>query len=171
MDNQEERRRCRADIFAFFGRAVLFVFMMYILFGWIFGITPMNSGDMTPRICAGDLMLYYRLEKDWNNSDIIVFEKDNERYTGRIVARGGDTVEITEEAALRVNGSQVFENDIYYTTPRYESDVAYPLTLGENELFVLCDFREGGRDSRYFGPVKQDEIQGKVITAIRRSGL
>ena len=45
------------------------------------------------------------------------------------------------------------------------------LTLAEDEFFVLCDYREGARDSRYFGPVSEDEIKGKVITVVRRSGL
>ena len=48
---------------------------------------------------------------------------------------------------------------------------AYPLTLAEDEFFVLCDYREGARDSRYFGPVSEGEIKGKVITVVRRSGL
>ena len=38
-------------------------------------------------------------------------------YTARIVAQGGDKVEITDDAALKVNDSIVLENDIYYTTP------------------------------------------------------
>ena len=90
---------------------------------------------------------------------------------GRVAAHGGDTVEITEDAQLSVNGSTVIENDIYYSTPRYESGIAYPVTLAENEVFVLCDYREGAKDSRYFGPVSKSEIKGKVITIVRRSNL
>ena len=63
------------------------------------------------------------------------------------------------------------ENDIYYSTPRYESGITYPVTLAENEVFVLCDYREGAKDSRYFGPVSKSEIKGKVITIVRRSNL
>ena len=61
--------------------------------------------------------------------------------------------------------------DIYYSTPRYENGPDYPVTMAEGEYFILCDYREGARDSRYFGPVSRDEIKGKVITVIRRSGL
>ena len=44
--------------------------------------------------------------------------------------------------------------------------------LNENdEVFVLCDYREGAKDSRYFGPVSKSEIKGKVITIVRRSNL
>ena len=49
--------------------------------------------------------------------------------------------------------------------------VNYPLSLKKDEVFLLCDYREGGRDSRYFGAVSKKEIKGKVITILRRSDL
>ena len=39
------------------------------------------------------------------------------------------------------------------------------------EVFVLADFRNGGADSRFFGPVKEQEILGTVITLVRRNHL
>lgn len=131
----------------------------------------MQNDDMKPRISAGDLMLYYRLENEFYVQDVIVFEKDGVQYAGRIVAQSGDSVEITEQAQLVVNGSTVLENEIYYSTPKYDSSVTYPLILEEGQVFVLCDYREGAKDSRYFGPVNRSEIKGKVITVIRRSNL
>lgn len=92
-------------------------------------------------------------------------------YVGRIVARAGDTVEITEDAKLKINGSIVVENDIYNQTPAYEEGVSYPLTLEADEYFVLGDHREGAKDSRYLGAVSTKEIKGKVITVVRRTGL
>ena len=124
-----------------------------------------------PRISSGDLLLYYRLQQSFVSGDVIVLQKDGKRYVGRVAAHGGDTVEITEDAQLSVNGSTVIENDIYYSTPRYESGIVYPVTLAEDEVFVLCDYREGAKDSRYFGPVSKYEIKGKVITIVRRSNL
>ena len=116
-------------------------------------------------------MLFYRLENTWHAEDVVVFTKDGEQYTGRIIGKGGDTVEITEDAQVVVNGSYVAESDIYYATPQYESEVSYPVSLAEDELFILCDYRQGARDSRYFGAVKLSEVKGKEITVIRRSGL
>lgn len=165
------RTKARADIISFFGRLAAMAGLFCLMFGVIFGITPMRNADMTPRISAGDLLLYYRLEQNYRAQDIIVFEKDGEPYTGRIVAREGDSVEITDHAELMINGSVIPEQEIYYSTPRYESEVTYPVVLGDGEYFVLCDYREGAKDSRYFGAVDQEEIKGKVITVIRRSSL
>ena len=168
-----KRRRCAdaEDIAGFLTKLVAIVVLLGLLFGFAFGVTPMANDDMSPRISAGDLLLYYRLADDWANGDVMVFEKDGEQYVGRIVARGGDTVEVTDQATLVVNGSTVLENDIYYTTPKYDDGPAYPITLAGDEFFILCDYREGARDSRYFGPVSLAEIKGKVITVVRRSGL
>ncbi|MGN0984703.1 MAG: S26 family signal peptidase [Gemmiger sp.] len=43
--------------------------------------------------------------------------------------------------------------------------------MGEEEYFILCDLRQGGRDSRLYGPVPQSAVRGRVLTALRRSGL
>lgn len=168
------RRRSLAnqeEVISFFTRLAFLAVLLCILFGMVFGLAVMRDDDMSPRISAGDLMLFYRLEDTLRAEDVIIFEKEGRQYTGRIVAVGGDTVEVTEDARLMINGSYVAESNIYYSTPRYESEVAYPVTLGEGQVFVLCDYREGARDSRYFGPVEKTEIQGKVITVIRRSEL
>ena len=168
------RRRSLAnqeEVISFFMRLAFLVVLLWILFGMVFGLAVMRDDDMSPRISAGDLMLFYRLEDTLRAEDVIIFEKEGRQYTGRIVTVGGDTVEVTEDARLMINGSYVAESNIYYSTPRYESEVAYPVTLGEGQVFVLCDYREGARDSRYFGPVEKTEIQGKVITVIRRSEL
>ena len=161
----------REEVTSFFTRLAFLAVLLWILFGWVFGLTAMQNDDMLPRISAGDLLLYYRLEDSWIAGDVAVFEKEGEQYVGRIVAVGGDTVEVTEDAQLVINGSYVAESNIYYSTPRYESEVTYPVELDDNQVFVLCDYREGARDSRYFGPVEESDIKGKVITIIRRSEL
>lgn len=56
-------------------RFLLLCLVVYILFFHLVGITVMPSGDMYPRIDAGDLVLYYRLEKNIHAQDVVVFEK------------------------------------------------------------------------------------------------
>ena len=82
-------------------------------------------------------------------------------------------MEITDEKGLAVNGNILNESNIFSATQPYGTNVEYPLKLGPGEYFVLSDFRNGGggEDSRYFGPVKLEEIQGIVITILRRNNL
>ncbi len=152
-------------------RALIAVIAVYAIFGWVFGLTTAPNNDMYPRIDAGDLILYYRLDTDVKAQDIVVLNKNDTTYLGRVVAVAGDTVEITENQALVINGSTMIESNIFYPTPLYEGFVEYPLTLGEGECFVLSDSRNGGEDSRYYGPVAREELLGSVITIVRRNNL
>ena len=161
----------KREAISFLIKLLTLLLVMGILFGVVYGLTPMKNEDMSPGLHAGDIMLYFRLEKNINNGDVLVISKEGKKYTGRVVARENDTVEITEEGELKVNGSLVMENNIYYKTPKYDDYVSYPLKLKDNQYFILGDYREGARDSRYFGAVNEDEIDGKIITVIRRSNI
>ena len=171
IKNKRKKLFQKEEIIIFFERLIFLAALVYIIFGVIFGITPMKNKDMSPKINAGDLMLFYRLENNFSIRDVVIFEKDGVSYTVIIIAKDGDTVEITNEAEVKVNGSLLAENDIYYSTPMYDNNVSYPVTLRENQYFILCDYREGAKDSRYFGAVEMEEIKGKVITIIRKNEL
>ena len=114
IKNKRKKLFQKEEIIIFFERLVFLAALVYIIFGVIFGITPMKNKDMSPKINAGDLMLFYRLENNFSIRDVVIFEKDGVSYTGRIIAKDGDTVEITNEAEVKVNGSLLAENDIYY---------------------------------------------------------
>ena len=158
-------------------RLAALLLVIWLLFFQIVGLTHMPNDDMSPRLDAGDLVLFYRLDKDVQAQDVVVIEKatpDNPKkqlFICRVVAVEGDVVEITDEQHLKINGNSVIEPKIYSLTPRYEGFTRYPLKLGEKECFVLADKRGGGTDSRYFGGVEKDEILGTVITILRRNEL
>ena len=158
-------------------RVAIFILVIWVLFFQVVGIVICPTADMHPRIDAGDMVLFYRLDKDVRAQDVIVLEKatpdnpEKQIFVLRVVAVAGDTVEITDGERLMVNGNTMIEPDIFYATPRYEGFTEYPLTLGEGECFVLADSRSGGMDSRYFGPVSVDDIMGTVITIARRNNL
>ena len=166
-----QRRRALADVKEFFLRAGALAALLLVLFGVVFGLAIQPDDTMYPHLKPGDLLLYYRLPRSFAAGEVVVFTQDDRRCTGRVAARGGDTVEVTENALLRINGSLVAEPDIYETTPRYDSDVTYPLTLADGEYFILCDAREGAPDSRRYGPVTAENIAGRVIAIVRRNEI
>ncbi|MCC8128060.1 MAG: signal peptidase I [Clostridiales bacterium] len=159
------------DIRSFFVRLVWMALLLGILFGKVFGLTSVKNNEMSPRLSSGDLLLYYRLDEEYRSQDIIIYERNNREYIGRVIAKGGESAEVTEEERVKVNGSVLIESDIYYSTPRFEDGIEFPVTLAEDEYFILCDYRANAIDSRVLGPIKKSEIKGKVISAIRRSSL
>ena len=269
---QKKRRRRRRAFGSLLLRTALLLAVIYVLFFHLIGLLAMPSNDMYPRLDAGDLVIYYRLDKEPQAQDVIVFEKDatalmeyaapeegaeeaaSEENSGeesaetaaeslsgngneasgdvrsgsaesptpapaqpvprvpdvppsqivsdssfrgqlnrlvyristglglrrpegrrvfvcRVIAVQGDTVEITDGGQVLVNGNALTETNIFYPTTVYLGFTEYPLTLGPGECFVLADQRDGGADSRFFGPVKESEILGTVFTIMRRNNL
>lgn len=152
-----------------------FLLIIWVMFFKIIGITHMPNEDMSPRVDAGDLLIFYRLDREPAFQELIVFEKvvddKKQMFVGRVLGAPGDTVDINAANRPIINGNSISEPMIYYDTPKRGDLVNYPLTLGEDEYFILVDGRTEGMDSRYFGPVKKKEILGTVITVIRRSKL
>lgn len=168
---KKKKDRRISDIQQFLIIALALVLIVWCLFGWFLGLMTAPTADMYPRIDAGDLVLYYRLEKDVPVHDVAVYVKNGNTLLGRVVAKCGDTVDITDKNELLINDHYTAENGIFYSTPKYEGGIEFPVTLGEDEYFILADSREGGMDSRYFGPISKDEIKGSVITIIRRNKI
>lgn len=170
-DRKKKARRGMNDFQWFAMQVLIFVLVLYVLFGHIIGLTTMPNADMYPRIDSGDFLMYYRLDKDPKAQDIVVFEKNDTRYVGRVIAVQGDTIEITKDGAVNINGYSMQETNIFYETYPLEGFTTYPLKLGPSQCFIMADQRQGTEDSRYFGPVNYDELEGTVITVMRRTNL
>lgn len=168
-DDVKDRRV--ADVQRFLLFALVLVLVIWGLFGLALGIMVAPNNDMYPRIDAGDLILYYRLDKDITAHEVAVYESDGKELIGRIIAASGDVVDINDEGEIFVNGNYTVERGIFYDTPKYEGGIEFPVTLGPDEYFILADSRQGGMDSRYLGPIAKDEIKGTVITVIRRNNI
>lgn len=147
-------------------------FLFYLIFTFVFGIRTIFNKDMFPKFVVSDLLIYYRLDREFHQGDVVAIHKDGKDYILRIVAKGNDIVDISDDNKLVVNDSFQAEDNIFYETGKYEEtkvDIKYPLKLKGDEYFLLADMREGAKDSRYFGVVKKEEIMGKVFALYRRS--
>lgn len=144
--------------------------VMAFVFTFIFGIYRVNDTSMVPNVNAGDMVLYYRLDKKFIVGDTVVYEYNGKKSLGRIVAISGDEVDI-DERGFKVNNSNQYEPKIYKETLPFTEGIKFPLKLKEDEVFILADNRENAVDSRLFGAVKAKEISGKIFTLIRRRGI
>ena len=164
--------RQMSDVRSFISHLILMAGLIYVMFFIIFGISPVKNDDMKPKLSAGDLMLYYRLEDKILPSDVLVYQKDGKQFVGRVIGQPGDVIQILDEGGLMINGNIQIEDGIFYDTRPYDTEaVRYPITLKEDEYFIMADMRSGAKDSRLFGAVNKKEIKGKVITILRRSSL
>ena len=143
--------------------------VLWLMLSFVFGFMRCTGETMSPALEDGDLLIYYRLSNTYESGDIVVYTKDNVQYIGRIAAMPADEVEITEDGTLVINGYYQASTD---TTPYARQENAdYPLNLAEDEYFILLDDRSSVLDSRTFGAVKLDDIDGKLLTLLRRRGF
>lgn len=140
------------------------------LFTFVFGALRCGNNQMQPAICEGDLVLYYRLDKDYKASETLVVKYNGEYQLQRVIAVAGDTVDLTENG-LVINGAYQVETGIYTQTDRYADGVDFPLTVREGEVFVLSDNRTNAIDSRLYGPVPIEDTYGTVMAVIRRRNI
>lgn len=124
---------------------------------------------MFPAVKDGDLILAYRIAEDYIKNDVVVYEQNGTRSFGRIVAQANDTVSLDENGFLLVNGTTEYGEILY---PTYAKDVlTYPYHVPHEMVFVLGDHRTNAEDSRDFGALLLDDIDGKVLAILRRRGI
>lgn len=115
--------------------------------------------SMQPTFQEADRLLISKLSAldTVEPGDIVVFERDRKRLIKRVIAVGGDWVEIKQ--------GRVYVND----EPRLEpyalrdSYTARRMRVPSGHLFVLGDHRKSSSDSRSWGFVREDALLGKAM--------
>lgn len=143
--------------------------------------TIVNGDSMLPTLENGDHLLIdkwsYRVGKP-QRFDVVVFSyqyKPNTYYIKRVIGLPGETVRISKEGVIYVNGSALVEH--YGNAPIEDSGLAAnTVTLGEDEYFVLGDNRNFSVDSREpeVGNVRERDIVGKgwfCVLPLKRLGV
>lgn len=150
-------------------RIVVVVLAVWVLFSQVFLITKSSGMGMFPAIEDGDLILAYRLQDEYAKGDVVVYKVGDAAYLGRVVARQTDVVMMDDSGILQINGTNQGGEILY---PTYAKDgISYPFTVHEDCLFVLGDYRTQTLDSRDFGVIPLEYVEGKVITILRRRGV
>lgn len=131
--------------------------------------TRVIGSSMEPMLSDGDNLIVDKLSYRFNEPqrfDIIVFPfryAEKVYYIKRIIGLPGETVFIDENGTIFIDGEELKEN--YGKEVIKDPGRAYePITLGEDEYFVLGDNRNNSSDSRdpVVGNIHRNEFIGKV---------
>lgn len=86
-------------------------------------------------------------------------DENSDRLVKRIIGLPGDTIDI-RDGYVYVNDEKLEE--AYIKGETINREIRMPLKIGDNKLFVLGDNRPVSKDSRTFGLVDYNQVQGKV---------
>jgi len=165
LDEFQQRR----DMIELLRSFIIIFAVCFVGFGLLLGIGRVKGNSMYTTLCDKDIVLLWRLVREYNQGDIIFFhnEKENREVVKRIIGMPGDSIDIDAQGNVLVNGVLLEEDYVTSATLIRDGDISFPVQLGEDEYFVMGDNRAISYDSREIGPIKIEDIDGRVIFVVR----
>lgn len=127
------------------------------------------SASMETTIMTGDRIFAEKVTYNFESpkaGDIVLFsdpETPARVLVKRVIAVGGQTVDL-QDGFVVVDGVKLSESYTRgFSYALSNSDISYPYTVPQGEVWVMGDNRENSQDSRYFGSVDVDTVFGKAL--------
>lgn len=160
------------ELLAWLAMIAVVVAATYLVVTFVGQRTQVSGESMETTLSDGDHLIVDKISyrfRDPERYDIVVFPyrlEENTYYIKRIIGLPGETVQIVD-GYVYINGVQL---DEHYGNEIMEKPgiAAEPVTLGEDEYFVLGDNRNNSQDSRTasVGVIHRDEILGRAWVRI-----
>ena len=153
---------------------VLFAVVLALLIReFLFEPVRVKGASMRSTLENGELMLVTKLDyrlAEPKRQDVVICHYPGryldrwklipQYFVKRLIGLPGETVSM-EEGVVYIDGQPLDEPYLDQAHTRRKADME-PVTLGENEYFVLGDNRDNSNDSRRVGPLARDMLVGHV---------
>ena len=172
----EQENQSFFSLFAGFLKTILQIAILpalvYLVFAFFLGIAQISQDSMLPNFAEGDFVIFNRIEENYSFGDVIVVQsvEEQDNVVKRIIAVPGDTIEITSDLRIIVNGNEIRET-WQSTGTLSQGTASLSFKLNEGEYFVLNDNRDDNNDSRNkkYGNIEQENILGIVVYRFKMS--
>lgn len=154
--------------------ATVTIFVM-LVFAFVVRLNIVDGQSMEQTLYHGDALAVSGLFYEPEAGDIVIIHDIsavpyNEPIVKRVIAVGGQTVDIDFYTwTLTVDGEVIEENYRYLDgSMTLTADYTFPITLEDDEIFVLGDNRNHSADSRQIeiGPIDKRCIVGRALARL-----
>ncbi len=169
---EEKKKSLGREILGWIVYFLCIAAFVYCVITFVGQRTKVDGNSMNPTLSDGDNLIIDKISyrfRDPSRYDVIVFpyqHEENVYYIKRIIGLPGETVQIIE-GYVYINGEQLDEN---FGKELIEDPqlAAEPITLGDDEYFVLGDNRNHSQDSRdpSVGVLSRDLLVGRAWVRI-----
>ena len=170
MQEQERKTVRGRDLYEWIQSLVGSVLVVVAIFTFGIRMLGVDGHSMLNTLQHGDRLMVVNpiFYHDYKYGDIVILRKtgvfDNEPIVKRVIATGGQTVDIDFSEGVVYVDSEALEED-YIREPTYTAEgTEFPLTVPEGSIFVMGDNRNGSSDSRDYrlGTVDTRYVIGKA---------
>ena len=132
--------------------------------------TEVIGDSMNNTLYNGDNLILNKISYRFHEPeryDIVVFpfrDGSKKNYIKRVIGLPGETIRLSSDGKIYINGEELTDDVYGLEVFEKAGNAASPITLGDDEYFVMGDNRNNSEDSRFdvVGKVKRSEIIGKV---------
>ena len=155
-------------LYSLFGTFFAAIFLILAVFLFMGRFAVVDGDSMLPNLKDGDRVVLSSFAYTPAYGDVIGAGKASEDVSiiKRVIALPGDTVNIDFSSHLiTVNGRVITETYPVAAAISVAGDVAFPLKVPNDAVFVLGDNRNDSLDSRFssVGCIRLGEIAGKAV--------
>ena len=172
------------DLMEVFESVFISVFFVLLIFTFVARPVTVDGRSMYPTLEDQDKLIMNTLFFSPDPGDIIVIDNHtsytfeqgtdkiiegtslDKRLIKRVIAVGGQTIDIDFDAGIVTVDGKIYEEDYISEATAYNPGAfSYPLTIPEGYVFVMGDNRNNSTDSRdnHVGLVKEEDIMGEAL--------
>lgn len=177
-ESPKEKRTLRdwlGDIYELVEMLGIVSVTIMLMFAFVLRLNIVDGHSMDMTLAHGEYLAVSDLLYEPEVGDIVIVHKINaDPYDApivkRVIATEGQTVDVDFATwTLKVDGEVIDEPYRYLDDgPTLTSDWTFPVTVGENEIFVMGDNRNNSADSRTseIGMIDKRCVVGKAYVRI-----
>ncbi len=130
-------------------------------------VLQIYGNSMSPTLSEGEIVVSIK-KQQYEQGDVVALYYSNRVLVKRVIATGGDIVDLDDNGSFMINGTIL--NEPYLEEKHYgdSTDIEFPYTVPAGTYFVVGDKRKTSIDSRnsQIGCIAQDEMVGEILITI-----